>query len=169
MFRNYIKVALRNLLKHQIHSIINVLGLSIGIAISILIIILVQQELSYDKYNENWSRIYRVNQYANFSGSDFNGALSPVLLYKAIKEEIPEVQEVTRVLHGSHKLVSNGNIHFSAERFFYADESFFRIFTIPMISGDQSSALTREKSIVLTLSTARQFFGDADPMGKQLN
>ena len=168
MFKNYIKIALRNLVKHQIHSIINVLGLSIGIAISILIIILVQEELSYDKYNENWKRIYRVNQYANFDGSDFNGALTPVLLCGAIEEEIPEVEAVTRLFRGSHKLVSYGDIHYTAERFFYTDESFFRIFSIPLIRGNKATALSDAMTIVLTRSTARQYFGDADPMGKVL-
>jgi len=120
MFRNYVKVAFRNLIKYRIHSIINILGLSIGIAISILILILVQDELSYDKYNDHWKRIYRVNSLAEIDGTHFNSAMTPL----ALKEElvnIPGVEAATRLIKGSHKKVSFETTHLSAEHFDYAD------------------------------------------------
>ena len=106
MFRNYVKVAFRNLIKYRIHSIINILGLSIGIAISILILILVQDELSYDKYNDQWKRIYRVNRQAEIDGTNFNGAMTPLALKEELVKEIPEVEAATRLIKGSHKRVS---------------------------------------------------------------
>ena len=167
MFRNYVKVAFRNLIKYRIHSIINILGLSIGIAISILILILVQDELSYDKYNDHWKRIYRVNRLAEIDGTHFNGAMTPL----ALKEElvnIPGVEAATRLIKGSHKKVSFETTHLSAENFYYADESFFMIFSIPLLQGDPSTVLSDSLTIVLTESTASTYFGDDDPIGKML-
>ncbi len=168
MFRNYVKVAFRNLVKYRIHSIINILGLSIGIAISILILILVQDELSYDKYNEDWKRIYRVNRLAEIDGTHFNGAMTPLALKEELVREVPVVEAATRLIKGSHKRVSYENIHLSAENFYYADESFFKIFTIPLLQGDPSTVLSDSLTIVLTESTASKYFGDDDPIGKML-
>ena len=168
MFRNYVKVAFRNLIKYRVHSIINILGLSIGIAISILILILVQDELSYDKYNDQWKYIYRVNRRAEIDGTHFNGALTAIALKEELVKEIPEVEVATRLIKGSHKRVSFENTHLSAENFYYADESFFRIFSIPLLQGDPSTALSDSLTIVLTESTASAYFGEEDPIGKML-
>ena len=168
MFRNYVKVAFRNLIKHRVHSIINILGLSIGIAISILILILVQDELSYDRYNDNWKRIYRVNRLADIDGTHFDGALTPLALKDELLSVVPQAEAATRLIKGSHKRVSYGNTHLSAENFYYADESFFQIFSIPLLQGDPSGVLTDSLTIVLTESTARSYFGEEDPIGKVL-
>jgi putative ABC transport system permease protein len=168
MFRNYVKVAFRNLIKYRVHSIINILGLSIGTAISILILILVQDELSYDKYNDQWKYIYRVNRRAEIDGTHFNGALTPLALKEELVKEIPEVKVATRLIKGSHKRVSFENTHLSAGNFYYADESFFKIFSIPLSRGDPSTVLSDSLTIVLTESTASAYFGKEDPMGKML-
>ena len=168
MFRNYVKVAFRNLIKYRIHSIINILGLSIGIAISILILILVQDELSYDKYNDHWKRIYRVNRLAEIDGTHFNGAMTPLALKEELVRDIPGVEAATRLIKGSHKRVSFETTHLSAENFYYADESFFMIFSIPLLQGDPSTVLSDSLTIVLTESTASTYFGDDDPIGKML-
>jgi putative ABC transport system permease protein len=168
MFGNYIKIAFRNLIKHRIHSIINILGLSIGIAISILILILVRDELSYDKYNDQWKRIYRVNRLAEIDGTHFNGALTPLALKEELITEIPEVEAATRLIKGSHKRVSFETTHLSAENFYYADESFFKIFSIPLLQGDPTTVLSDSMTIVLTESTARAYFREHDPMGKMI-
>jgi putative ABC transport system permease protein len=169
MFRNYVKVAFRNLIKYRIHSVINILGLSVGIAISILILILVQDELSYDKYNDPWKRIYRVNRLAEVDGTSFNGAMTPLALKHELVRNVPGVEAATRLIKGSHKRVSFETIHLSAENFYYADESFFQIFSIPFLQGNPETALSDSLTIVLTESTARAYFGDDDPMGKTLD
>lgn len=168
MFINYAKIAFRNLIKYRIHSIINILGLSIGIAIGILILILVRDELSYDRYNDQWKRIYRVNRLAEIDGTHFNGALTPIALKEELVKQIPEIEAATRLIKGSHKRVSYETTHLSAENFYYADESFFRIFSIPLLRGDPSSVLSDSLTIVLTESTASAYFGEKDPMGKVL-
>jgi putative ABC transport system permease protein len=168
MFKNYFIIAFRNLLKYRVHSVVNILGLSVGIAISILILILVHDEMSYDKYNENWQNIYRVNRYAVIDGNEMDGALTPIALKDATIEEIPQVIEAVRLLKGSHKKVSYGDIHLSAEEFYYADDSYFRIFSIPMVKGDPETALDGKFTIVLTESTASRYFGENDPIGKVL-
>lgn len=168
MFKNYLRVALRNLVKHRVHSIINVLGLSIGIAISILIMMLVLDEISYDRYHDDWEKIYRVNKLTNFEGQEQMSALTPLALKPAIQNEISQVRASTRILRGSHKLVRYGDLQFSAERFYYTDECFFSIFSIPLIRGDGENALSEPKTVVLTESTARQYFEDRDPLGRVL-
>lgn len=169
MFRNYLIIAFRNLLKYRVHSIVNILGLSVGIAISILILILVHDEMSYDKYNENWRRIFRVNRIAEVDGTLMDGAITPIALRDAMTREIPEVEEAVRLLKGSHKRVSYGDIHHSADAFYYTDDSYFSIFSIPLIKGDPSTVLRDEFTIVLTESTAAMYFGEEDPIGKVLH
>ena len=100
MFKNYLIIAFRNLLKYRVHSIVNILGLSVGIAISILILVLVHDEQSYDKYNENWQRIYRVNRIAEVDGTLMDGAITPIALRDALIEEIPQVEQAVRLLKG---------------------------------------------------------------------
>ena len=168
MFKNYFIIAFRNLLKYKLHSIVNILGLSVGIAISILTLILVQDEMSYDKYNEDWQRIYRVNRTSEIDGTLMDGAVTPIALGGAMLEEIPQVEKVVRLLKGSHKRVSYGDIHLSAEEFYYADDSYFSVFTIPLIKGDPESVLRDDFTIVLTEKTAARYFDDEDPIGKTL-
>jgi len=168
MLRNYFVIALRNLVKYRLHSIINVLGLSVGIAISILIMILVSNELSYDRYNDQWQNIYRVNRKASISGNTFDHSVTPIALAETLKEGSSEVTEASRLLLGSHKRVSYQDVHFSAENFFYTDNSFFNIFSLPIILGDYKTPLEEEFSIVITRAAAERYFGRSDPIGEVL-
>jgi putative ABC transport system permease protein len=169
MFKNYLIIAFRNLLKYRIHSIVNILGLSVGIAIGILILILVQDELSYDKYNANWRRIFRVNRYAQIDGNVSDAAVTPMALLDAMLKDIPEVETGARLVKGSHKRVSYGDIHTSVEEFYYADDSFFSVFSIPLVRGDPRTVLKEKYTIVLTESTAELYFAGQDPIGRVLS
>ena len=166
MFKNYFIIAFRNLLKYKVHSIVNILGLSVGIAISILMFILVHDEISYDKFNENWERIYRVNLRAEIDDNPIDKAYTPIALARTLKEEVPGVESSVRMLKGSHKKVSHDDVFFAADEFYYADDSFFEIFSLNLLNGEPATVLKEANSIVLTESTARMFFGDEDPIGE---
>jgi putative ABC transport system permease protein len=168
MFYNYLKIAIRNIARYRIFSIVNILGLAFGIAISIIIYVFVRQELSYDKYHANHNRIYRVNTRVEAFDASFKSAMTPYLMGETMKREIPEVEESARVLIGSHKKVSHDDRQFSARNFYYTDQSFFRIFTVPIIKGDPETLLTEGYSVVITEETAIRYFGEEDPMGKIL-
>ncbi len=168
MFSNYVKIAIRTFIRYRVFSLINIFGLAFGIAISILIYILVKQELSYDRYHTYHNRIYRVNARAEAFEHNYNSALTPYNLSPVMKQEIPEVEETARVLIGSHKKVSYQDIHFSAKRFYYTDQSIFKILSIPVVRGDQDHLLTDAYTIVITEETAGRYFGNEDPLGKIL-
>jgi len=167
MIRNYLKITFRNLAKYKVHSIINILGLSVGIAISILIIVLVRNELSYDKYNADWKRIYRVNRHEKLNDTELHSAMNSFALAGKMKE-YGEVEEAVRLLLGSHKRVSYKDKHYSADRFFYTDPEFFRVFSVPLLIGEPDSVLREPLTIVLTESTSKKYFGNKDPIGKIL-
>ncbi|MFC2098820.1 FtsX-like permease family protein [Bacteroidota bacterium] len=168
MFKNYYIIAFRNLLKYKVHSIVNILGLSVGIAISILILILVHDEMSYDKFHEDWQRIYRVNLLAEVDGTLMDNTSTPIALRETMLREIPEVENAVRMLKGSHKRVSYKDIHLSADEFYYADDTYFDVFSIPLIQGDPEHVLEENFTIVLTESTAALYFEDQDPIGEIL-
>ena len=168
MFYNYLKIAIRNITKYRIFSIVNVLGLAFGIAISIIIYVFVRQEMSYDRYHKNHNRIYRINTRFEASETSFNSALTPYLMGEMLEKIIPEVEQTTRVLMGSHKKISYNDRQFSARRFYYTDPSFFKIFTVPIIKGDPENLLNEEYTIVITEETAEKYFGEEDPIGKIL-
>jgi putative ABC transport system permease protein len=165
---NYLKIAIRNITRYRVFSIVNVLGLAFGIAISIIIYVFVRQELSYDGYHKNHNRIYRVNSRVEAFETSFKSAMTPYLLSETMKNNIPEVEQTTRVLMGSHKKVSYNDRQFSAKRFYYTDPSFFKIFTVPVIKGNPENLLTEEYTIVITEETAERYFGEEDPIGKLL-
>jgi putative ABC transport system permease protein len=166
MLSNWIIIAIRNFIKYRIFSLVNVLGLAFGIAISILIFILVKQELNYDKYHKYHERIYRVNLKAEAFEYKYNSALTPFNLSVLIKQEIPEVEQTVRVLKGSHKKISCDDNHYSANRFYYTDQSVFDIFSIPVLRGDKKTLLTEKFTVVITEETARKYFGSKDPLGE---
>jgi putative ABC transport system permease protein len=168
MFFNWLKIAIRNITRYRIFSVVNVLGLAFGLAISIIIYVFIRQELSWDRYNKNHSRIYRVNSKVEAFDASFKSAMTPLLIGETMKKETPEVEEFTRVLMGSHKKVSYNDRQFSARNFYYSDQSFFRIFTVPVINGDPENLLTEENTVVITEQTAERYFGEEDPVGKML-
>jgi putative ABC transport system permease protein len=160
MFKNYLLVTVRNLKKNSTYSLLNIIGLAIGMTAFILIALYVQYELSFDKHHKNADRIYRVVREER--------AFTPAPLGPALKEKIPEVDSVARILRSSHTLISREQNHFLEEEFYWADPETFEIFSIPFISGNPETALDDPSSIVLSQKSAKKYFGDADPMGKIL-
>lgn len=168
MFKNYLKTALRNLLRNKFYSLINIAGLAIGITACILIMLYVQSEFSYDKFHKNADRIYRVNLYAVLSDNEFNTPTTSVPLAEKMQEELPEIEEAVRILDISQPVIKHNNILYNETKWYYTDANFFDVFTTQFIFGNPEGALTQPNSVVLTASTAEKYFGKENPVGKYL-
>ena len=168
MFKNYLKVALRNLWKNKAFSAINIIGLASGLAVCLLIVLYVVDELSYDKYNKNADRIYRLDADIYFNNTQANFATSPDPLALTLKREFPVVEEMTRINNQSEILIKKDNLNVQDHNCGYVDSTFFKVFTIPMISGNPITALQDPGSIVVDETTARKYFNSTDVIGKTL-
>lgn len=147
-------------------SAINILGLSIGIALCFIIMLYVQDELSYDKYNENADNIARIVFKADINGGKINESVTMPPVAATMKKDFPEVQDATRILPwGDAKILYKDKV-FKDDEFAFVDNNFFSIFTLPMIKGDPKTALLHEHSVVVSQSTAKKYFGEEDAMGK---
>lgn len=169
MLKNYFKIALRNLLKHKVFSFINLFGLTVGLACCLLISIYIIDELSYDRYHENADRIYRVTR--NFIDRDGSttlhlGHVAPPF-GPLIANDFPDIEAVTRMLNTTVTLRYEDNV-FTEENAFFAEPNIFNIFTIPVVAGDPTTALENPFSVMLNETMAKKYFGDEDPIGKQL-
>ena len=168
MIKNYFKTAWRNLLKNKAFSIINLLGLSTGIAVCFIIMLFVQDELSYDGFNTKANQIVRVLFKASINGGKINEASVMPPTAAAIKNDYPEVTAVTRLRNiGSSKILYNGK-KFNKESFAFVDPNFFQVFTLPFLKGDAASALLEPNTIVITQMLANKYFGDEEPIGKTI-
>lgn len=167
MIKNYLKIAWRNLVKNKTFSIINITGLAIGLASFLLIALFVIDELSFDRYNLNAGRIYRVDANVKFGGNELNLAVASDPMGATLKKDYPQVEEYTRIYGSSgSKLIKKGNEFIDEERVCNADSTFFNVFTLPAIAGDTKAALNEPNTVVVTESTAKKYFGTVDVMGK---
>ena len=165
MIRNYLKIAIRNLARQKLYSLINIIGLSIGIACFLLISLWVFDELSFDRFHLNNDRIYRVNTMSNEMGlvTSSSWRLGP-----ALKEVYPEIEDFTRLWPWNRSLVKVEDKSFDEGNFYLVDPSFFSIFSFNFIHGSPESALGDKYSVVLTEQTAKKYFGDENPLGKSI-
>lgn len=171
MLKNYLKIALRNLLRHKGYSLINILGLAVGMASCILILLYVHDELSYDKYHKNADQIYRVTrEWFNSDGASslHLGHVAPPI-GPLLKIDFPEIQQMVRITDGNNPLIRHQDKVFQEERFYFADPNIFEIFTLPLLEGDPQKALADPNSVVLTPTMARKYFGGEEPLGQVLN
>ncbi|MDX2246819.1 MAG: ABC transporter permease [Bacteroidia bacterium] len=166
MYKNYLKIAWRSMLRQKLYSFINISGLAIGLTCFLLIFLYVQHELSYDRFYENADQIYRV--YQRMEGNTYLGtdkvAYTTVGLAPTLVAEYPEVNHATTIRDRSSLLSYNENNFY--EEGINADPHFFEVFRHPLLRGNPATALKKDKSLVLTESLARKMFGDEDPMGK---
>ena len=172
MIRNYFKTAWRNLWKNKTFSFINVFGLATGIACSLLIFLFVRDELSYDRFHKDAQNIYRVvKDFVNDDGSRLPDATTPPAVAPAMQREMPEVENITRVFPswGRDFLIKYGDKKLIEQNLYRVDSSFFDVFTFPFIKGDPKNSFKNIKSIVLTKTTAKRYFGNDDPIGKILS
>jgi len=170
MIRNFIKIAFRNLFKQFGYTFINIAGLAIGLACSILISIYVINELTYDRFHEGADRIYRIGVQGKMLGNDLNQAVTASPMYRVLQTEYPEVEHVTRVTSLRGWLLRYGDKKFTetAETFKFADSTFFDVFSFKLIKGNPETALDEPRSIIMTEKAARKYFGDEDPIGKMV-
>jgi len=168
MIKNYFKTALRNLFKNKFYTAINVTGLAAGLATCLLIMLYVLDELSYDRYNKNAGRIYRVNNEIKFGDNHFDMAVAPALQGITMVREFPEVEQYTRLRWYGSFLVKKGNENIQEGRVGFADSTLFDVFTLPVIAGDAKTALKEPHSLVLTEKIAKKYFNTADAVGKTM-
>jgi putative ABC transport system permease protein len=168
MIRNYIKTAFRSLTKNKGFTAINVLGLALGLATCLLIVFYVFDELSYDRYNVNLDRIYRINNSIRFGGNSNDYAVVPAPLAAALKNDFPEIEQITRFRTGGGNQVKKGNQNIQEDAMVYADASIFSIFTLPMINGNPATALKEPHCVVITERMAQKYFNGTNAVGKTL-
>ncbi len=171
MLVNYFKIALRNVARYKSFSIINILGLTLGLTAFLAITLYVVDEFSYDRYHENSDRIYRAVLAADFDGQTNKWGAAPNKLVPTALTDIPEVEKAARYFHhnfGDLAFISTETEKFSETNLFFADPALFDIFTIPFVKGDASSALVRPGTVVLSEQAVTKYFGNADPIGKLL-
>ncbi|HEY6902624.1 MAG TPA: ABC transporter permease, partial [Puia sp.] len=167
MFKNYLRIAFRNLWKHRVYSFLNILGLTIGMSACFLIFLYVKFELSYDNFHSKKDRIYRINCDIRTPTETMNiGVCSAPMAINA-KDEFAEIEKVCRV-DQSNYLFRRGDIKFQEEHCAMADSTFFEVFDFPLVKGDRVTALREPFSLVLSESTAKKYFAGADPMGQTL-
>jgi len=169
---HHIKFATRVFLKDKFFSTLNILGLALGIAVSILLLLILQNDLTYDQYHLNYKKIYRLGGHLEATGVDFKAARSARELGNILKEELPEVELVVRANNWDHTLVKyekNGEEKaFYEEDIVRTDSTYFSMFTHEFISGNPKKCLTDLNTVVITQSIAKKYFGDEDPLEKTL-
>jgi putative ABC transport system permease protein len=169
MLRNYLLIAIRNIFRQKAYSLINIIGLAVGIMSCMLIVMYVADELSYDKFHTKGDRIYRLFfNYTSPNGESFNHAIGPYRLADELAARYPEIEEAVRLSFTSPMPLRNGEIEFVEDNVMFADSNVFKVFTIQMEAGDPSTALTEPFTCVVSDVVARKFFGEDNPVGRSL-
>ena len=167
MFRNYLKIAWRNLDRHKAYTAINVVGLALGMTCCILIFLFVRTSLQYDTHHRNADNIYRILSKSNVkeSGQMMTGTPSPVV---GAAREFPEVEQAARMIVLPHTLVEAGNKKFYEDNYFLADSSILQVLTLPLKYGDPETALDAPDAMLISEAAAAKYFGNENPLGKVL-
>ena len=169
MIKNYLKIALRNIRRNATYSILNIIGMAIGMASAILILLYVQEEWSYDRHIKNADNIYRVIENQNPSGGESSlFAVSPGELTKALKEEYPEIIRSSRYEPHTELRLKKGNEFMHETAVATVDKDFLKMFNIEFVEGDINSALNDPHNVVLTEEMAHKYFGNEDALGRTL-
>ncbi len=167
MLKNYLKIAWRNITGNPLFSAINIIGLSIGLACCIIIVLFVRYETSYDKDWDNADRIYRVTR--DFFGNNLRLAAIAPPIAPLLKEDFSEIEDITRILVPGPITLSRGDMRIREEHMVIADRNIFDFFNLTFTSGDPQTALARPTDIVITSRAAERYFGNEDPVGQTLN
>jgi len=166
MVYEYIKIATRNLRKQKSSSLINIIGLSIGLASALLIFMFVFNEMSYDSFYVNSKNIYKVYQHSLVDGTESKDAWTPVPMAATLISDFPEIQKAVRLVQADNILVNSDNEFFNIKNALYVDSTFFEVFSFGRAEADNKRMLSRPHSVVFTESAARRIFGNEDPINK---
>ena len=168
MYYSYIKAALRNFSRNRIFGVINIIGLSIGMAAALILILFVINELGFDRFHEKADRIYRVEDQRGPDPAN-RGFFTMPPLAPALKSTFPEIQDISRIVFWKRNiLVSYRDKKFIETNIAMADSTLFDVFTIPFLQGNPKDALRRPNTIIITDKTAQKFFGNENPIGKSI-
>ena len=168
MLRNYLKIAWRNILRDKFYSIINILGLTIGVTCGLLLLLYVTDELSYDRYHANAAQIYRLASRIREPDKAFGWSSTQVPLAPTLQKDYPFVENYVRFFPYGRMMFRQGEKRFYEEDIYAADSTVFDIFTYPFVEGDPHTALHQPGSVVLTRKTAQKFFGSRSALGQSL-
>jgi len=168
MFRNYLKIAFRSLRKSKGFTVLNVIGLAAGLGVCLLIVLYVTDELSYDRYNVNADRIYRIDEDLYLHNTQYDAATTSKFFGPALVASYPKIEQMVRFRNPGSLLVRKGNDHVFDHHLTFADSTIFKVFTLPMIAGDPNTALNNPHSIVIDESAARRYFNSTDVVGHTL-
>ncbi len=169
MIKNYFITAFRNLIKNKTYSIINIVGLAIGLASSIMILLYLKNELSYDNMHQDRESIYRVGFDLTMPNGSENSAVITAAVAPSLLEEFPEVESMCRIRYATGGFFAYENVNYETDEVSFADSTFFDFFSFKLISGTKKAVLNQNYTVVLTKSLAKKIFGDEDPIGKVLN
>lgn len=167
MLKNYIKVALRSLNRNRVYAVINILGLALGLAVTILVFLFIKDETSYDKHWSNYERIYRTGIKADMMGQKMDAPVSCSPMANAFRTEFTDVETATRIKTVNQEiLISHEDTKVYIQKGVYVDSAFFNVFDYKFVLGDPKTALKEPNAIVLTEESARKLFGDKEALGK---
>jgi putative ABC transport system permease protein len=169
MIDNYFKIAIRNLMRHKVFSLLNILGLAVGFAAFIFIFMFVRNELRYDRFYEKADRIYRIAVRASIGDTKIRQTYSSAITFRRLLEDFPEIESGVKFLNWGRVPVIQDDKTFYESRVFSVDSTFFDLFTIPLIHGDRQSVLNKPNTLTVTRSTALKYFGNTDVIGKTLS
>jgi len=168
MIRNYIKTAYRSLSKNKGFTLLNVLGLAVGLATCLLIVFYVSDELGYDHFNKNFDRIYRVDEEVKYNGDLSHEAVCPAPLAATLSSQFPEIESAVRFRQRGSFQVRKGTQNIHEDWVTYCDNSIFKVFTLPLAFGDKKAALAEPNEVVITESMARKYFNRGNAVGETL-
>jgi putative ABC transport system permease protein len=169
MLKNLFLIAIRNFKKDIGYSLLNILGLTIGITFSLFLIFYIRDELNYDRYNKNADRIYRIISYIQEKDKNTNWAITQFPMEPTLKKDFPEVEEAVRFGGRERTLFKQGNNNYYETKIFYTDSNVFKVFTANFLEGNPVNALNEPNSIVISKTLAEKYFGKNTPaVGKTL-
>lgn len=170
MLKNYITTALRAVQRNPIYFLINLTGLTVGITCALLIMLFVNHERSYDQFHDNKDRLYRINYDMVMGGNQTISPSVPIFVAPYLKRLFPEIEDATRfrLTYNPVSIRSQGDRMFEENKFAYADSNFFKLLNFKAIQGNLATALNRPKTLVISSSMAKKYFGDQDPVGQSL-